>query len=72
MIHLAGLKSVPESITYPELYYKVNVIGTNNIINLSGIYNIKILCFSSSATVYTDKCPINGYSESIKLNIRPF
>ena len=65
VIHLAALKSVPESVKYPDLYYKVNVLGTNNVINLSGIYNVKTLCFSSSATVYNSKCPTNGYDESM-------
>lgn len=52
VIHLAGLKSVPESIRNPELYHEVNVIGTSNIINVMKKYRINNILFSSSATVY--------------------
>lgn len=52
VIHLAGLKSVEESVSKKQLYYDNNVEGTNSLLRAmenSGIYNI---VFSSSATVY--------------------
>jgi len=48
IFHAAAKISVPESQEKPEEYHKVNVEGTNNIVNLS---NGKII-FSSSAAVY--------------------
>jgi len=52
VIHLAGLKSVGESVKNPNLYYSNNLISTINLIDIMGHYNCKNLIFSSSATVY--------------------
>lgn len=52
VIHLAGLKAVEESVMSPLDYYKVNVGGTLNLLEVMKKRNIKILVFSSSATVY--------------------
>ena len=34
VIHLAGLKSVSESIDNPNLYYENNVIGSKNLLSI--------------------------------------
>jgi len=52
IIHFAGLKSVAESVKYPELYEKNNVGGTKVILRLMKEYGVNNLVFSSSATVY--------------------
>lgn len=52
VIHLAGYKSVSESISKPLIYYNNNVIGTLNLLEIMGKYNVKRLVVSSSATVY--------------------
>ncbi|WP_440679462.1 UDP-glucose 4-epimerase GalE [Candidatus Pelagibacter sp. HIMB1517] len=76
VIHLAGLKSVEESVSQPNKYYKINILGTLNL--LDAIENSKVnkIIFSSSATVYgnpkrlpiTEKHPIqkptNPYGSS--------
>ncbi len=52
VIHLAGLKSVEESVSNPELYFDNNVEGTRSLLagmEMAGIFR---LVFSSSATVY--------------------
>ena len=64
IIHLAALKSIPESLEKPELYYDVNVNGTKNLINLSKKYKIKKFVFSSTAAVYKNIPPKTGYLES--------
>lgn len=54
VMHFAGLKAVGESCSVPLLYYKNNLIGTMNLVEVmkeNGIFNI---VFSSSATVYGD------------------
>lgn len=71
VVHLAGLKSVSESILRPLEYYKVNFNGTINILQAMDISGCKKIIFSSSATVYgpSDKCcaedsliaPVNPY-----------
>ncbi len=54
VIHFAGLKAVGESCKIPLLYYKNNVCGTVNLLEVMEKYNVKNLVFSSSATVYGD------------------
>lgn len=60
VIHLAGLKSVGESVGEPLKYYKANLDSTINLCQLMQKYHVKKLVFSSSATVYgiPDKVPI--------------
>jgi UDP-glucose 4-epimerase len=68
VIHLAGLKSVGESVQDPLEYYDNNVLGSQVLFQAmtnAGVYN---LVFSSSATVYgepyqmpiSEDCP-TGY-----------
>ncbi len=52
VIHFAGLKSVPESEKKIEKYWDNNVKGTNNLLKMMSIHNIKDIIFSSSASVY--------------------
>lgn len=54
VIHCAGLKAVGESVLEPEKYYKNNVEGTKNLIDVMEANKIFSLIFSSSATVYGD------------------
>jgi UDP-glucose 4-epimerase len=52
VIHMAGYKSVNESIMEPILYYNNNLVTTLNLIYVMKQYNCKNIIFSSSATVY--------------------
>ena len=52
VIHLAGLKSVDESLQLPLLYHNTNITGTLNLLNVMDKYKCYNLIFSSSATVY--------------------
>jgi UDP-glucose 4-epimerase len=52
VIHLAGLKSVNESIEKPIYYYETNLLSTINLIKIMEKSNCKKLIFSSSSTVY--------------------
>lgn len=54
VIHFAGLKAVGESVEKPIEYYSNNVQGTISLLKAMKSINIKILVFSSSATVYGD------------------
>lgn len=64
VIHFAAFKSVNESISTPLAYYKNNVIGTINLLNIMDKYNCRRLIFSSSATVYGNQpSPINENME---------
>ena len=52
IIHFAGLKSVGESVKFPELYQRVNVGSSKVLIKLMEEYHVNNIVFSSSATVY--------------------
>ena len=61
VIHFAALKAVGESTEIPVTYYKVNVGGTINLLEVMKEFNVKKFVFSSSATVYGSpvKLPID-------------
>lgn len=52
VIHFAGLKAVGESVEKPIEYYKNNVVGTLNLLEVMREFGINKMVFSSSATVY--------------------
>lgn len=52
VIHLAGLKSVNESIAMPISYYKTNICSSLDLLECMDKFKINKLIFSSSATVY--------------------
>ncbi len=52
VIHLAGLKSVSESLRNPLHYWDVNVCGTNNLLVSMKKNKCYSIVFSSSATIY--------------------
>ena len=54
VIHFAGLKAVGQSVTQPLAYYDNNVSGTLRLLEAMGECGVKIMVFSSSATVYGD------------------
>ncbi|XP_061192560.1 UDP-glucose 4-epimerase-like [Saccostrea echinata] len=68
VIHFAGLKAVGESCQLPLLYYKNNIGGTVNLLEVMKERGVKNLIFSSSATVYgspqylpiDEKHPVGG------------
>ncbi len=52
VIHCAGLKAVGESVEKPLSYYDNNLVGTVRLLEAMAECGVKILVFSSSATVY--------------------
>lgn len=52
MIHFAAMKSVGESMKQPLLYYKNNIIGAMNLLDVMASHQCYQLVFSSSCTVY--------------------
>ena len=82
VIHLAGLKSVKESLLKPFCYWDNNLIGSINLLNIMEKFNCRNIVFSSSATVYKNKLnekliendycePVNPYGET-KLAVEKF
>ena len=61
VIHFAALKSVPESVANPELYYDNNNESLKNILSCIKEFGIKNFIFSSSCSVYgnINSLPVN-------------
>lgn len=58
VVHFAGLKAVGESSEKPLEYYDNNVTGTLQLLAAMNRAAVKILVFSSSATVYGDPASV--------------
>lgn len=60
IIHFAALKSVPESVQKPLLYYKNNVNSLLNVLENMTKFGMKNIIFSSSCSVYgnTEQLPV--------------
>lgn len=54
VVHFAGLKAVGESVAEPLRYYDNNVTGSQVLFESMAAHGVKMLVFSSSATVYGD------------------
>jgi UDP-glucose 4-epimerase len=52
VMHFAALLSVPESITNPEAYYRVNVGGTKSVLDAMLAADVRKVLFSSTAATY--------------------
>lgn len=68
VIHFAALKAVGESCEKPLDYYKTNVAGTLNLLEVMKVKNVKNFIYSSSATVYgvPEKLPLTEEMETGK------
>lgn len=62
VIHLAGLKSIKESIFNPSEYFKVNYEATKHLITISHIYGVQSFLFGSTAALIHS--PSNMYAQS--------
>jgi UDP-glucose 4-epimerase len=58
VLHFAGLKAVGESVAMPLEYYDCNVSGSLVLLEAMAKAGVKILVFSSSATVYGDPATV--------------
>ncbi len=69
VFHQAALTDVQESFRKPNLYYDVNVKGTENILKIAEEFNFKVV-FASSASVYgnPEKIPIKETTVRKPLN----
>lgn len=72
VIHLAGLKSVSESVSSPLHYYTNNVAGSISLLTAMQRANVDGIVFSSSATVY-DPDQVSPLDENARLGpINPY
>ena len=72
VVHFAGYKAVGESATNPLMYYRNNVVGSINLLEVMKEQAVHKLVFSSSATVYGEPV-FNPYTEEHrKLPFNPY
>lgn len=66
VIHLAGLKSVGESVRFPLTYYRNNIDATLTLLEVMKEHGCHCLIFSSSAAVYGGANPV-PYQENMPM-----
>lgn len=73
VIHLAAMAGVRYSLENPGLYYDVNVIGTQNMLDLAVKHKIKNFIYASSSSVYGNntKLPFSE-TDSVDNPISPY
>jgi len=73
IIHLAAMAGVRYALEHPNLYYEVNVLGTQNLLDLAVKYKIKNFVYASSSSVYGNnkKLPFSE-SDSVDTPISPY
>lgn len=54
VIHFAAYKSVPESVTDPDMYYFNNINSLINVLQMCSKHGVENFIFSSSCSVYGD------------------
>ncbi len=70
VIHLAAMAGVRYSIKHPQLYFDVNVTGTQNVLEVCVEYKISKLIFGSSSSVYgsNPNLPLKETDQMMPLN----
>ena len=58
VMHFAAVASVPDSIADPDFYWRINVIGTKNLLDAMRECAIETLIFSSTAATYSFDNPM--------------
>lgn len=64
VIHFAALKSVPESVEKPLLYYHNNLESLLTVLHLAEEFAVKDFIFSSSCSVYGDVSELPVHEET--------
>ncbi len=67
VVHLAARAGVRPSIKQPKLYYRVNVVGTKNLLELAVKHKVKQFIQASSSSVYGEQEKV-PFSENDKLD----
>ena len=73
IVHFAARPGVRPSLTNPELYNKMNTLGTINLLKLSVEFDIKQFVFSSTSSIYggNEKTPFSE-SDHVDNQISPY
>jgi len=58
VMHFAALAVVPESVSDPERYYRINVIGTKSVLDAMRAAEVPRIVFSGTCAVYGSRNPM--------------
>ncbi|MGE3818783.1 MAG: UDP-glucose 4-epimerase GalE [Isosphaeraceae bacterium] len=72
VMHFAALASVPESIKDPQGYYRVNVLGTKNVLDGMLKAGVRRILFSSTAATYAFNVPMPLREDSTQRPETPY
>ena len=72
VLHFAALASVPESIQEPDRYWRVNVLGTQNVLDAMRLAGVARIVFSSTAATYGFQVEMPLREESPQLPETPY
>jgi len=72
IVHLAAISSVADSTRDPENTYRVNIEGTENVIDAAIESGVSRMVFASSAAVYGDPISLPLREESPKSPLTPY
>ncbi len=72
VIHFAGKSLVGESVEKPDLYHRVNVDGTQNLLDAMAVHGIDRIVFSSSAATYGQPVDDPITEESVASPTNPY
>jgi len=70
LVHLAALVSVPQSISMPELNFRLNIESTFVVAEAARRYGVQRLVFASSAAVYgnSEKLPLTESTLAVPIS----
>ncbi|HUV39654.1 MAG TPA: UDP-glucose 4-epimerase GalE [Planctomycetota bacterium] len=70
VMHFCGLIEAGESVTRPDRYYRVNVAGGVNLLNVMARAEVRRIVFSSTAAVYghPERLPIDEEHPTVPVN----
>lgn len=69
VIHFAAYKAVGESVQFPLKYYRNNLVGLINCLELAGKFHVHNIVFSSSCTIYGEPKGIKTVSENSETQV---
>jgi UDP-glucose 4-epimerase len=72
VLHFAALALVGESLSYPERYYRTNVLGTLNLLEAMDEAGITRLVFSSTCAVYGEPSEVPIPETAVPRPVNPY
>lgn len=72
LLHFSALASVPHSMADPDNYYRVNVVGTKNVLDAVRAAGVARVVFSSTAATYAFDAPMPLREDSPQVPESPY